>query len=253
MTVQLKYLNVLVYEPDKDLARMISYYLLMHGYAPRLAEDMSEIPELLTTQIYPIFICDLNLSDPASESVINVLKKFRQISRVLTILHLRNAAEDSLLRLIKDGFSQIISKPFDGPGFITKLNQSITGAAPGYIEKRKHVRVSIPTTISGKIMLTNLHKRKLTANIQEISAGGLSVNFYEERSYGSFSSGDILRNCMLLVKNLDMFLNLKVVSSTKETTRLQFLGLEEDKHLEVCQFIYDQLKDRELYRETEAY
>lgn len=251
MAAHLKYLNILVYEPEIAIREEMVQTLLSHGYAPKLIEDLRDLKKLIPSRRFQYFLCDITPEDEGLFTILTAIRANPQFRFMNIIIHLREAREETLQSLIKIGCHLMILKPFESSLFADRLNQIIAKQTPQMVDRRRHVRVDVPSYHNGKVILTTPSKRKITTRIKEISAGGMTLMLPENGAYSGFSSEEVIANTLLLLKDLDMFMNLKVVQNTRDQLRVQFHSIEKYKHDLICDYIYQRLVDDDIYSTVE--
>jgi len=71
--------------------------------------------------------------------------------------------------------------------------------------------------------------------------GGVQISWSPEKVVQKMSAGDVLTNCLLVAKSLDLYVDLRIISILNYKASSQFINLNEERQAKLCGFIYERL------------
>lgn len=233
--------HVLVYDPNPETRSTYIDLLLLQGFLPRAVESLAYAIAELGSGLFPIFICHCAPSDTDTIHLLQQLRANPGLRHIIPIVLLEQPQQALVLSLVQSGCTVFVLKNSPAATFLDKI-ETVASSQGNIREKRQHVRIAIPDYENAQLLLTTASGRKYSAQIRNISIGGLQFTFGADRPFQRVAVGDILHNSLLVVKDVDMFVDLKVMSVLERGIGTKFLGLNETRMHQLCQFIYERIQ-----------
>ncbi|HXG17768.1 MAG TPA: sigma-54 dependent transcriptional regulator [Methylomirabilota bacterium] len=173
--------KILVVDDDQSLLNLLKLRLEDADYAVSIAENESEAVALAAEQVYDLAVVDLRIGE---ESGIDVLEKLLRIHPALpVILATAHATIDTAVEATKKGAYDYITKPFDFPDLLHRLEKALeVGRLKGEVERLRtlvHDRYQFDDIIAcSEQMQEVLHQ------VVQIAATDSTVCIYGESGTG---------------------------------------------------------------------
>jgi|GEM_PF-2594237 len=238
--VETKNFSVLVFETHADSRTRWIRLLLASGFAPVLVSTREALLEGVLSRKFNAVMTKVSLRDPALLQALRTFRERPEFRFVQFLLVLEVAEQDFVVELIKAGFYHIITRLQPDSAFVDKLEKIGTqlGGSP---ERRQHLRIQIPEYENAKLILNLANARKVTSLVKNISVGGVQVSF-RERIFVRFAPNDILTNCLMVFKNLDMTTDVRVISTQEKGLQLQFHNLDELQQNSIAKLVQERVQ-----------
>ena len=231
---------ILVFELDAETRSKWVRLLLAAGFAPVVANTREQFLQSLGSGKFPVALCCLA---PEDSTLFQSLKFFREHAEfrwIQILLLLEVASQQFVLELIKAGFHHICTQAQPEQQKLEKLI-TLTKHLGGGPDRRQHLRLEVYEYENAKLIIALPNARKVTALVKNISIGGLQVAF-RERLFVRLAPGDILTNCLMVFKNLDLTSDMKVVNMQDKGLALQFHQLDELRTTAIAQLIQERIQ-----------
>jgi len=237
--------NILVYDPNPETRTGILDLLLMQGFIPKVADTLAYAVPQLASGLFSMFLCSCGPEDASTIHLLQQIRANAALRHIVPIVLLDQPQQSLVLTLVQSGCSAFILKSSPPAVFIEKI-EAVATSLGSVKEKRQHVRIEIPEYENAQVLLTAASGRKYSANIKNLSIGGLQFSFGAERPYQRVAVGDVLMNSLLVIKSLDLYVDLKVMSVLERGIGTKFLAMNETRMHQLCQFIYDRIQSDNL-------
>ena len=233
--------SILVYDPDPDTRGVMVDRLLLQGFIPKSVDSLAYAIAELGSGHFSMFMCSVGPQDTGTIHLLQQLRNAPALRHIVPIVLLEQALQELVLQLVQTGCTTFILKNAPASAFIDKM-ESVATSMGNLKNKRQHVRIHIPEYENAQLLLTAASGRKYSARVKNISIGGLQFTFGADRPYQRVAVGDILHNSLLVIKSLDLFVDLKVISVLERGIGTQFMTMNETRMHQLCQFIYDRIQ-----------
>jgi hypothetical protein len=215
-------------------------------FVPKIVENTSYATMALASGEYPIFLCTYY---PDSDELMDFLKRIRQdeqIRSVIPIIMLDKPTPESVTDLIKIGCSNFVLQNAEQQVFIDKI-ETIAESIGDMRDKRQFARINIPNYENAQLLITARNGNKYPVRVCNMSMGGLQLTWSPEKApVQKMVVGDVLMNCLLITKSLDLYTDLRIVSVFNHKAGVQFTGLNEERQSKLCGFLYERLLAEEI-------
>jgi hypothetical protein len=238
--------RILLYSGDAAESEKYIHLLMYQKFVPKAVESIPYAKQALASGEFPIFLCTYA---PENVELFDFLKFMRQDSQmrsVIPVIVLAKPTHDSVSSLIKSGCSNFILQSADQQLFIDKM-EAVALSIGDIRDKRQFVRLAIPDYENAQLLVTAKNGNKYPMRVSNISMGGLQLTWSPEKtSVQRMAAGDILMNSLLVAKNLDLYVDLKIVSVFNYKVGTQFTGLNEERQSKLCDFLYERLLSEKI-------
>jgi hypothetical protein len=233
--------KVLIYSSNAVISEKIVRMLMYQKFIPKAVETVPYVNLALASGEYPIFLCDYSQENQAIFDFLKIMRQDTKIRSTIPIIMIDNPTRENLEDLIKIGCSNFILHSEDYKILIDKV-ETIANSIGDTFDKRQFVRIEIPEYENSKLLITARNGNKYPVLVSNISMGGLQLSWSPEKvPVQKMNTGDVLTNCLLVIKNLDLYVDLKIVSVFSYKASGQFIELNEDRQSKLCHFIYERL------------
>jgi two-component system, OmpR family, response regulator len=110
--------NILIVEDDVDISNMLCEMLTQNGFAPTAAYSGSEAILRLGHERFDLVLLDLMLP---GKTGLKVLEEFRAKSNVPVIVLTAVSDKDSIIKLLRTGSDDYLTKPFDNGELLARI------------------------------------------------------------------------------------------------------------------------------------
>lgn len=233
-------MNILVYEPDADLRTVITNTLILNGFYPKVVQDPRDLIPELQRGIFRLMVSSVPEEQDSMLQLLRQLRSKPEFRFLQVALYLEKAEQRFVMDLIASGFTMFMVKPFLATPFMEKLNGFVQNI-PGIPDKRQHVRITLAEYENARIVLTTAQGRKITAHLVNISAGGVNVEFSGERMFQRINVNDVMAHALIVMKHLDLFVDLKVMNVRESGFGAKFINLDDAQLRALCQFLHERI------------
>lgn len=117
--------NILIVEPDINIARNINKTLVNQGFSPRVYADIKEATEILKRFNYELVISEAELMDGSAIDLLKTMKLLpKSINSIMLVLtDQNNQAEVKMV--MQSGAKGVILKPFNQDNLLVNVERSI--------------------------------------------------------------------------------------------------------------------------------
>jgi len=238
--VEVKSHPILVYEPQAATRARWVRLLLAAGFAPVLAETREQLVQNIASGRYPVVMVFLDHTDTTLLQAVRLFRERVEFRFIQFEIVLDTTEQNTVLELIKAGFYHIITRSQSDQVFLEKLT-ALTSHLNTSGDRRQHVRVQVMEYENAKLIINLTNARKITSIIKNISVGGIQVAF-RERIFVRFYPNEVLTNCLLVFKNLDLTTDVKVISTFDKGLQLQFHGLDEPRYNQIAALVQERIQ-----------
>jgi hypothetical protein len=230
----------LVLETIPDARARWVRLLLASGFSPVVVETNEALVQNVLSGKFSSVLTRISGQDAGLLGALKVFRDRLEFRHIQFLLVLDIAEESLVLALIKSGFYHLVTRAQSDEIIIEKLNviAKTLGVGP---DRRQHVRVPIMDYENAKMILSLPNSRKLTAMIRNISIGGVQVAF-RERIFVRFNQGEVLTDCLLVVKNLDLATDVTVVTTLDKGLQLQYYQLDEGRQNLIAKLVQERIQ-----------
>jgi hypothetical protein len=233
--------KILIYSNDTATREKLVHALMYQKFVAKAVEAVSYANLALTSGEYPIFLCDYVQEDQAIFDFLKIVRQDKVMRLTTPIIIVNNPTRENLESLIKIGCSNFILHSEDHKILLDKV-EAVAESIGDVRDKSQFPRVEIPEYENSKLLITARNGNKYPVLINNISMGGLQLSWSPEKiPVQKMSAGDVLMNCLLVVKDLDLYVDLKIISVLNYKASGQFTGLNEERQSKLCNFIYERL------------
>jgi CheY-like chemotaxis protein len=237
--------HILIYDPNPESRSIAVNLLLLQNFLPKSVDSLAyAVPELASGR-YGIFLCSCGPTDASTIHLLQQLRTNATLRHIIPVVWLENPQQEFVLSLVQSGCTAFILKNAPVATFLEKID-GVARSLGSIREKRQHVRIDIPEYENAQLMLTTGGGRKYSVRVTNISIGGLQFTFGSDRPYQRVAVGDTLTNSLLVIKSLDMFVDLKIMSVLERGIGTKFMGLNETRLNQLCKFVYDRIQSDNL-------
>jgi len=233
--------KILVYSSDAATREKLIYTLMYQRFIPKAVENVSYAKLALTSGIYHIFLCDYAQEEQAVFDFLKIARQDKVMRGATPIILINNPTRETLESLIKIGCSNLVLHSEDNKPLIDKI-EAIVEPLGDEKARRLFAHVEIPEYENFKLLITARNGNKYPVLISNISLGDLQLSWSPEKvPVQKMNTGDILTNCLLVAKNLDLYVDLKITSVANYKAVGQFTELNDERKAKLCNFIYERL------------
>jgi hypothetical protein len=233
--------KILIYSTDAAESEKYVRLLMYQKFVPKAVESASYATLALVSGEYPIFLCSYSPEDTETMDFLKFMRQDGQMRSVIPIVILNKPTQECISDLIMAGCSNFILQNANQQIFIDKV-EAVAESIGDLREKRQFVRIEIPDYENAQLLVTARNGNKYPVRINNMSMGGLQFSWSPEKTpVQRMAAGDVLMNCLLVVKTLDLYVDLKIISILNYKAGSQFVGLNEDRQAKLCSFIYERL------------
>ncbi len=238
--------KILIYSSDAVESEKYIRLLMYQKFVPKAVESISYVTLALVSGEFPIFLCTYAPEDTATFDFLKFMRQDAQMRSVIPVVILTKPTHDSVSDLIKAGCSNFILEGAGQQVFIDKID-AIAASIGDIRDKRQFARVQIPEYENAQLLVTAKNGNKYPMRVSNISMGGLQLTWSPGKtSVQKMVAGDTLMNCLLVAKNLDLYVDLKVISVFNYKIGSQFFGLNEERLSKLCDFVYEKFLSEKI-------
>jgi len=231
---------ILIYHPDPVERSRLVRLALLACMAPLIVDSREALIQSILSRKFNVVGVFL---DPNDSTLLQALRIFRERNeyRFIQFLIILGAVDrNQVNELIKCGFYNLLSLQQNDASFIEKMI-GFLNAANGPSERRQHIRLNLMDYENAKLILNLSNARKVTTQVKNISVGGLGIAF-RERLFIRFIVGEVLTDSVLVIKEMDMTVDVRIVGSSDKGLQLQFIDLAQAKTDHIAQFIQERIQ-----------
>jgi hypothetical protein len=233
--------KILIYSGDAIESERLIRLLMYQKFIPKAVESISYAKLALESGEHPIFLCSYSPEDTATMDFLKFMRQDSKMRSVIPIVILHKPTKDSISDLIKIGCSNFILQNASQQVFIDKI-ETVAKSIGDMCDKRQFARIEIPEYENAQLLITARNGNKYPVRISNISMGGIQIAWSAEKMpVQKMVVGDTLMNCLLIIKSLDLYVDLKVISVFNYKASAQFVGLNEERQTRLCSFVYEKL------------
>jgi hypothetical protein len=245
--------KILVYSNDAADSERFIRLLMYQKFVPKAVESISYASLALVSGEYPIFLCSYSPDDSATLDFLKFIRQDAQMRAIIPIVMLNQPTQECISNLIMLGCSHFILQNASQQIFIDKI-EAVAESIGDPRDKRQFVRIEIPEYENAQLLVTARNGNKYPVKVSNISMGGLQVSWSPEKlPVQKMATGDVLMNCLLVAKNLDLYVDLKIISVFNHKAGSQFVGLNEERQAKLCNFIYEKLLSENVQNTVRSY
>lgn len=233
--------KTLIYSSDAATREKLIRALMYQKFIPKAVENVSYANLALTSGLYPIFLCDYTQEDQAVFDFLKIARQDKVMRSVVPIIIVNNPTREILESLVKIGCSNFILYSEDHKALMDKV-EAIAESLGDERSRRVFAHVEIPEYENFKLLVTARNGNKYPVLISNISLSDLQLAWSPEKvPVQKMNTGDVLSNCLLVAKNLDLYVDLKITSIQNYKAVAQFIEMNDDRKSKLCDFIYERL------------
>lgn len=233
--------KILVYSGDAATREKLTRTLMYQKFIPKAVENVPYANLALTSGQYPIFICDYVQEDQAVFDFLKIARQDKIMRSVTPIIIVNDPTRETLESLVKIGCANLILHSEDHKILMDKV-EAVAESLGDELARRLFAHVEIPEYENFKLLVTARNGNKYPVLVSNISLGDLQLAWSPERMpVQKMNTGDVLTNCLLVAKNLDLYVDLKITSVQNYKAIGQFVELNEERKVKLCNFIYERL------------
>jgi hypothetical protein len=245
--------KILVYTNDAADSERFVRLLMYQKFVPKAVESISYASLALASGEYPIFLCSYSPEDSATLDFLKFMRQDGQMRSIIPVVVMNKPTQECIANLIMFGCSNFILQNASQQIFIDKI-EAIAESIGDLHDKRQFVRIEIPEYENAQILITAKNGNKYPVKVTNISMGGLQISWSPEKMpVQKMAAGDVLMNCLLVAKNLDLYVDLRIVSVFNYKASSQFTGLNEERQAKLCNFIYEKLLSENVQNTVRTY
>lgn len=238
--------KILVYATDKAESERLVHLLMYQRFVPKCVDAISYASLALLSGEYSIFLCVYDSKDVPAYDFLKFMRQDKQMRNAIPVVLISNPTQESIEQLIKIGCSNFILQSAGQQLFIDKI-ESIAESIGDMRDKRQFARIELPEYENAQLLITARNGNKYPVKVNNVSMGGIQMIWSPEKiPVQKMSVGDTLMNCLLIVKSLDLYVDLKIISVFDYKAGAQFVGLNEDRQSKLCNFIYERLLSEKI-------
>jgi len=233
--------KILIYSSEAATREKLIQTLMYQRFIPKAVENVAYANLALTSGIYSIFLCDYTQEEQAVFDFLKVMRQDKVMRAVTPIIMINNPTREKLESLIKIGCANLVLHSDDNKPLMDKI-EAVAEALGDEKARRLFAHVEIPEYENFKLLITARNGNKYPVLISNISLGDLQLSWSPEKvPVQKMNTGDTLTNCLLVAKNLDLYVDLKITSVANYKAVGQFVELNDDRRSKLCNFIYERL------------
>ena len=232
--------KILIYSTDAADTEKYVRLLMYQKFVPKAVESISYANLALTSGEYPIFLCSYSPEDTSTTDFLKFMRQDAQMRSITPVVILHQPTQECIENLIKAGCSNFILQNASQQIFIDKI-EAVAESFGDTHDNRQFVRIEIPDFENAQLLITAKNGQKYPVRINNISMGGLQISWSPEKVVQKMSAGDVLMNCLLVAKSLDLYVDIRIISILNYKASSQFVNLNEERQAKLCGFIYEKL------------
>jgi len=233
--------KILIYSNDTATREKLIQVLMYQKFIPKAVENVSYANLALTSGLYPIFLCDYTQEDQAVFDFLKIARQDKVMRSVTPIVIVNNPTRETLEGLVKIGCTNFVLQSEDHKALLDKV-EAIAESLGDERARRLFAHIEIPEYENFKLLLTARNGNKYPVLISNISLGDLQLAWSPEKvPVQKMNKDDILTNCLLVAKNLDLYVDLKITSIQNYKATAQFVEMNEERKAKLCSFVYERL------------
>ncbi|MDR3001395.1 MAG: PilZ domain-containing protein [Fibromonadaceae bacterium] len=233
--------KILIYSNDAVESEKLVRLLMYQRFVPKAVESISYATLALISGEYPIFLCIYSQENNELLEFLKFMRQDDQIRSVIPVVILSKPTHECVTNLIRIGCSNFVIQNAGQQVLINKI-EAIAESLGDVRDKRQFTRVDIPEYENAQLLITARNGNKYPVRVGNISMGGLQLSWSPEKiPVQRMVAGDVLKNCLLIAKSLDLYVDLKIVSIFNYKAGVQFISLNEERQSKLCNFIYGRL------------
>ncbi|MDR1812424.1 MAG: hypothetical protein LBQ87_06340 [Candidatus Fibromonas sp.] len=233
--------RILLYSSNAAENEKYIRILMYQKFVPKAIESISYATPALASREFPIFLCTYSPEDTATFDFLKFMRQDAKMRSVIPVVVLTKPTHDSVSELIKAGCSNFVLETAGQQILIDKMD-AVAASIGDMRDKRQFARIEIPEYENAQLLITAKNGNKYPMRVSNISMGGVQLTWSPEKMpVQKMVAGDTLMNCLLVIKNLDLYVDLKVISVFNYKIGSQFFGLNEERLSKLCDFMYEKL------------
>jgi len=233
--------KILVYSSDAVESERLVRLLMYQRFVPKAVESISYATLALVSGEYPIFLCTFSIEDKSTLEFLAFMRQDSQMRSVIPVVIMNKPTQECITSLIKIGCSNFVLQGADQQVLINKM-ESVAEAIGDIRDKRQFARIEIPEYENAQLLITARNGNKYPVRVTNVSMGGLQLAWSPEKTpVQRMVTGDVLMNCLLVTKDLDLYTDLKITNVFNYKAGVQFVGLNEERQAKLSKFIYNRL------------
>lgn len=235
-----KNIPILLLEAQEELRTRWVRILLANGFSPVVVSSLEQLLQGIITGKFLAIMTRISAEDTSTLDALRAFRERQEFRHIQFLLILESAEQKFVMELIKLGFYHLVGRSQPDLALQERLMKvaALLGGGP---DRRQHVRIPVAEYENAKLILTLSNQRKVTSLIRNISIGGLQVGF-RERIFVRFNSGEVMKDCLMVFKDLDLSCDVKVVTMLDKGLQLQFHMLDESRMNQIARFIQDRIQ-----------
>lgn len=233
--------KILIYASDAVESERLIRLLMYQKFVPKAVESISYATLALMSGEYPIFLCTYAPGDKPVLDFLTFMRQDNQMRSVIPIVLMNKPTQECLTNLIKVGCTNFVLQSAGQQVLINKVD-AIAESIGDVRDKRQFARIDIPDYENAQLLITARNGNKYPVRINNISMGGLQLSWSPEKiPVQKMVAGDVLMNCLMIVKSLDLYVDARIINIFNYKAGVQFVGLNEERQSKLCNFIYERL------------
>jgi len=233
--------KILVYSSDAATREKLIHELMYQKFILKAVENVSYANLALTSGLYPIFLCDYTQEDQAVFDFLKIARQDKVMRSVIPIIIVNNPTRETLESLVKIGCTNFILQSEDHKALLDKV-EAIAESLGDERARRVFAHVEIPAYENFKLLITARNGNKYPVLISNISLNDLQLAWSPEKvPVQKMNKDDVLTNCLLVAKNLDLYVDLKITQIQNYKATAQFVEMNEERKAKLCSFVYERL------------
>jgi len=245
--------KILIYSKDALESEKYVRLLMYQKFVPKAVESISYATLALVSGEYPIFICSYSPEDKPTFDFLKFMRQDAQMRAIIPIVILDKPTQECISDLIAVGCAHFILQNASQQIFIDKV-EAIAESIGDPRDNRQFARIEIPDYENAQLLITARNGNKYPVRINNVSMGGLQFSWSPEKTpVQRMAAGDVLMNCLMVAKSLDLYVDLKIISILNYKAGSQFVGLNEERQAKLCNFIYERLLSENVQNTVRSY
>jgi CheY-like chemotaxis protein len=233
--------KILIYSKDAASREKLVRLLMYQRFVTKYVESITYATLALRSGEYPIFLCTYSPEETEVFDFLNLMRQDAQMRSVIPVILLQQPTREALTLLIKAGCSNFVSQDSGPQAFVDKIEEVALSLGDAR-DKRQFIRIEIPEYENSQLLITARNGNKYPVRISNISMGGLQLEWSSEKMpVQRMTVNEILVNCLLIMKNLDLYIDVRVISLFNYKAGLQFINMNEERLSKLCEFMYERL------------
>jgi hypothetical protein len=233
--------KILIYSSDAADSERLVHLLMYQRFVPKAVESLEYAKLALSSGEYPIFLCTYSPEDTATLDFLKLMRQDDHMRSVIPVIIINKPTQASIADLIRIGYSNFVLQNAAQQIFINKI-EAVAESIGDVRDKRQFARIEIPEYENAQLLITAKNGNKYPVRVNNLSMGGLQLVWSPEKiPVQKMVAGDVLMNCLLVAKSLDLYVDLKIISVFNYKAGSQFIGLNEERQSKLCNFIYERL------------